>query len=280
MTDKPTKFEQTHISIVLDRSGSMEDCAREALGSVNAYLAEARKDAVLKEADLKLTIFDSVSIDDIRSGAPVALADITGNDYQPRGGTPLYDAIGRGIDSLDARTAASGSSKAILVVMTDGLENASHKYRGEEGRRLIQAMIKERQGKGWMVMFLGAGIEAARQGAMVGAAAALTANIGKDAKSMRAVAESLSASTSEYASAPSARHYMASGKAQFSAKARTEMGDASGGAGIVPPADPTAKPPDSAGLANDPNGIYAGLRPAMTPADDAWDRQNDDAWSA
>jgi hypothetical protein len=31
---------------------------------------------------------------------------------------PLYDAIGRDIDSLDARLAKSGSSKASLVVAT------------------------------------------------------------------------------------------------------------------------------------------------------------------
>jgi hypothetical protein len=40
--------------------------------------------------------------------------------------TPLYDAVGRGIDSLDARQAKSGSDKAVQVIVTDGMENAPH----------------------------------------------------------------------------------------------------------------------------------------------------------
>src|SRR5262249_37767911 len=94
----PTKFEQTHISMVLDRSGSMESCRKATIDAVNKYLLEARQDSVLKESDFELLTFDTDSIDSLRRGAPVAVKDISMEDYVPRGGTPLYDAIGRGID--------------------------------------------------------------------------------------------------------------------------------------------------------------------------------------
>jgi hypothetical protein len=47
MTDAPTKIEQTHISMIIDRSGSMADCAVETIGAVNGYLDSARKDDAL-----------------------------------------------------------------------------------------------------------------------------------------------------------------------------------------------------------------------------------------
>src|SRR5262249_8651844 len=151
------------------------------------YLADARKDAVLKESDLELTIFDSQSIDTIRAGAPIALADITADDYQPRGGTPLYDAIGRGIDSLDDRLAKSGSKTAILAAMTDGQENASKRHNHSS----ISELIKGRQAAGWLVIFLGAGIENAMQGTSLGVRQASTASIGTDEQSLRSAARSL-----------------------------------------------------------------------------------------
>lgn len=261
MTDTPTTFEQTHICIILDRSGSMESCRVEAIGSVNAYLADARKDSVLKKADLELTIFDSQSIDTIRSGAPIALADITKDDYQPRGSTPLYDAIGRGIDSLDTSLAKSGSSKAILVVMTDGQENASKRH----SHASLSEVIKTRQAKGWLMIFLGAGLENAMQGMSLGVRAGSTASIGTDEQSLRSVSKSMYAMSATYA-AVAPMEFMESAQASFSAEARKDMGDPSAGAGLAPqndcwprpagPADPprtlvTQKPNDDHALEQD-----------------------------
>jgi hypothetical protein len=252
-----TKFEQTHISMILDRSGSMASCSAETINAVNTYLAKAREDSVLKEADLELMIFDNESIDCIRSGAPIALADITAEDFVPRGYTPLYDAIGRGIDSLDARLAKSGSSKAILVAATDGMENASRKH----NHGSIAELIRARQDKGWLVIFLGAGLDAARQGMALGIRAASTANIGTDAESWAGVARRTFAMSASYAECSSPQEFMESDEAQFSAAARAEMGDKSGGAGLVTP--------QSAG---------EGTKPAAVKPSDAW-HDKTDAWA-
>jgi uncharacterized protein YegL len=264
MTDTPTKFEQTHISMILDRSGSMAACAGETINAVNKYLADARKDDALKEADFDLTIFDNASIDSIRAGAPITIKDITAEDFVPRGYTPLYDAIGRGIDSLDARLARSGSSKAVLVVVTDGMENASRKY----NHASITELINDRQAKGWLVIFLGAGLDAAVQGTALGIRAARTANIGTDAKSLAGVAANTYAMSARYARAASTREFMESGEAQFSAADRAAMGDASGGAGIV-------TPPAAAG----PAGRTPPVTGVRRPSADNWSSTSNDAWT-
>jgi len=115
---------KTSITMVLDRSGSMNSGRQATIDAVNKYLAEARG-CELASADFELTIFDSVSIDTIRSGELSSVRNITDGDFVPREITPLYDAMGRGIDSLDHR---AGDGKAILVVVTDGMENHSRKH--------------------------------------------------------------------------------------------------------------------------------------------------------
>lgn len=223
-TAKPTKFEQTHITMVVDRSGSMSCCAAETIAAVNNYLADARKDANLKEADFELTIFDNQSIDTVRTGAPANVTDITGADFVPRGYTPLYDAIGRGIDSLDDRCAKSGSGKAVLVIVTDGQENASKKF--THGR--IQELVTARQAAGWLVVFLGAGLDAAIQGAAIGVAAGTMASFTTDAAAMQSLSRSVYSMNSQYAAnatASDARKFMMRGGANLTASARASMGD-------------------------------------------------------
>ena len=49
-------------------------------------------------------------------------------EYSCAGMTPLYDAAGRGIGVLDEGTAGKDAAKAILVVVTDGMENDSKEF--------------------------------------------------------------------------------------------------------------------------------------------------------
>lgn len=234
MTDasKPTRFEQTCISMIVDRSGSMQSCQGAAIAAINSYLAEARKDSVLAEADFDLTIFDSNSIDSIRSGAPLRVADITQDDFQPRASTPLYDAVGRGIESLDKRLTASASTKAVLVIVTDGQENSSKKHTHES----ISALIKDRQDKGWLVLFLASGLGNAQQGLAMGIRAESVANIGLDRASLSASMSYASRASSGYGRNPNAvqaKAWRATGAAGLSAGERRLMGDTSGGEGLV-----------------------------------------------
>ncbi len=116
---------KTYVSLLLDRSGSMASCRDAILGSVNTYIDETKGSLASTGVQFALTIFDSDSIDVIRSGALADVRPIEKHEFVPRGLTPLHDAIGLAISRLDEALAAEPEAKAVFVVATDGEENAS-----------------------------------------------------------------------------------------------------------------------------------------------------------
>lgn len=89
---------------------------------------------------------------------------MTENDYEPRGCTALLDAVGGAIRHIGnvhkyARR-EDVPKKTIFVIITDGMENASHKYTYVR----LQEMIKRQKEKyGWEFLFLGAKIDAPKE---------------------------------------------------------------------------------------------------------------------
>ena len=164
---KATVAGTTHVCVVLDRSGSMQARRTDALGGVNSYIAVAKKDKALKASRLSLVTFASApgveSVQTLRKHESIVdVEPILDSEYRCDGWTPLYDAIGRGIGILDEAT--GGKGKAVLVVMTDGQENHSKEFT----RPKITQLIEERQKAGWMVLFLGEGLDVAKQGLDIG----------------------------------------------------------------------------------------------------------------
>jgi hypothetical protein len=106
-----------------------------------------------------------------------ALADVpelTGADYEPRGNTPLYDAIGEGIRRVDAKDRA-----IITLIITDGQENSSMEFTKDS----VKALIKSKEDEGWTFAFLGADIDSYAVGGAIGMAAGNTANYVKETSS-------------------------------------------------------------------------------------------------
>jgi uncharacterized protein YegL len=145
------------IACVIDRSGSMSAIRNDAIGGFNTFLAEQK--AVPGEAKLTLVLFDheyfvlhdAVDIQNVPA--------LKTEDFVPRGTTALFDAVGRTIDSIGARLdkAATKPDKVIVVILTDGVENASHDYE----RSRIAEMIKHQQEKySWEFVFLAANQDA------------------------------------------------------------------------------------------------------------------------
>lgn len=168
--------QKVHVGIVLDRSGSMEDCRTDAIGAVNSYLRQVKDDKDM-EASISLVTFDSQSIDVIRDKAPAgSCAELAASEYQPRASTPLLDAVGYGVALLDKRK--EQGERCILAVMTDGLENASREYTKETIKALLDRKQKE---EGWLVLYLGAGHDAWAQASAMGLHAGNVAAFDKQA---------------------------------------------------------------------------------------------------
>jgi hypothetical protein len=149
--------EQLNIRLVLDRSGSMSSCKEETVASVNEYVNEIQKEAV--EGVFTLSTFDNRSIDIPISRIPIRELTTLGEDIlMPRGGTPLYDAIGTAVHDLSAFTYTENEKK-VLVIVTDGYENASREYTSDAIKQLIEEKTKE----GWLILYLGADHDAFTQ---------------------------------------------------------------------------------------------------------------------
>ena len=143
-----------HSYVLLDRTGSMESRWSEALSSVNAYAnGLASLDGGPRvNAEITLAVFDSqdgLKFDVIRDDVDAAhWKKVTSAEVTPRGMTPLYDAIGRMVSLAEQ----DHPKKAVLVIMTDGEENASK----ELTRAGAKAALDRARAKGWEVVFLGA----------------------------------------------------------------------------------------------------------------------------
>lgn len=143
--------------ILLDRSGSMQSLWVEALSSVNAFAKELanKKDGPAVDSHVTLAVFDSqegLQFDILRRKQPALHWEtVTDKDATPRGMTPLLDAMVR----LIALAETDNPDKAVIVVMTDGEENASR----EVTREGVKAALDRIKSKGWETIFLGANFD-------------------------------------------------------------------------------------------------------------------------
>lgn len=154
--------------ILLDRSGSMEECRESTISAFNEYVNTLGNDANVS-ARISLTFFDSQGIDLVFDRLkPRDTPKLTHKTFVPRGMTPLNDAIGKTAAKIDKEILRDGENVA-FVILTDGLENASTEYSREAVRKLLARVQKE---KNWLVIYLGANQDAFAEGAARGVAAA------------------------------------------------------------------------------------------------------------
>lgn len=89
-----------------------------------------------------------------------AVPKLTRETYVPRAATPLLDAIGRGINDLEQRLSGMSEEEkpahVVMLIVTDGQENASHEFTQKQITRMIEA----KQVDGWKFVFLSADLDA------------------------------------------------------------------------------------------------------------------------
>ncbi|CAN5571422.1 VWA domain-containing protein [soil metagenome] len=166
---------KTDITIILDRSGSMESVKSDTIGGFNSFLGEQQK--VDGEASLSLVQFDD-QYEVLYLDKDINSADrLTEATFQPRGMTALLDAIGRTINSVGQRLAslaeAERPDKVLFVIMTDGFENASKEF---NAAKISEMINQQRNIYKWEFMFIGANQDAVLSANEIGipAFAALT----------------------------------------------------------------------------------------------------------
>lgn len=181
------------ICLILDRSGSMAGREADVIGGVNTFIDEQKK--LPDPASIAMVRFDSAAVERFRPMQALAeVKPLTAEDYQPRGGTPLLDAIGKTLAELENDWKAEQPERAILVIVTDGQENESREYT----KTKIKEMIESRQASGkWAIVYLGANVDAFSEAGSLGILGANTGGYVNSARGTKAVYAAMSESVTQ-----------------------------------------------------------------------------------
>lgn len=147
-----------HVCFVIDESGSMAGTESDIIGGFKKVIDEQKAN---KDGKCAVSLYKFASkVSKIYIGKDVNDVDyLDEKSYRPGGCTAMNDAIGTAIDEigkwLDAMDEAEKPEKNLIVIMTDGEENASVEYSFSK----VKEMIKHQEEKySWSFMYLGADI--------------------------------------------------------------------------------------------------------------------------
>ena len=139
--------------IIVDESGSMCVIERQALAGINETIETVKKMQQLHpdmEQRISLLTFDSghktFKYDNVKADN---VNTLSARDYNPGGGTPLYDAIGISIAKLNAQT--SEKDNVLVTIITDGEENCSEEY----NLHMVKTLISKMKKQGWTFTLIG-----------------------------------------------------------------------------------------------------------------------------
>ena len=158
-----TDPDYTALLLVIDRSGSMETIREDMVGGLTALLRDQAAEP--GRMTVSVVLFDDVVTTAHRMADP-ATVDIW---LKPRGMTALNDALGAAVTEFGADLAALPETKrpgtVIVVVATDGMENSSKVWSGDDVKHLVQ---RQQSVYDWDFVFLGANHDAVLAGSRLG----------------------------------------------------------------------------------------------------------------
>ena len=150
---------RTEAVFILDCSGSMAGLERDTVGGFNALIEQQQAEpegnlivSTILFSDRSSVLHDRVSLGEIEP--------LVKKDYRVGGRTALLDTVGNAINHIKKIYTNSREEdrpqKTLFVIATDGMENASRKFRYKE----IKQLIKQQKEIGWEFIFLGANLDA------------------------------------------------------------------------------------------------------------------------
>ena len=141
---------RTIVNYIVDESGSMSNITNQTIEGFNNYMDSLGLQVDEGEVLVTFTKF-STSVSIPFSAKPLhEVPRITASDYRPNGSTALYDAIGNTVAQVERQQQAG--DKVLVVVVTDGAENASRSFSKDQ----IAALIKRKdEVDDWTFVYMG-----------------------------------------------------------------------------------------------------------------------------
>ena len=150
---KDSKTKRVHNLIIVDESGSMEIIRKQAFVGMNETLQTVRKMQEKfpdQQQFVTLLTFDSGHTTwHYDNMSATQTKDLDWKAYNPCGGTPLYDAIGKGISKVNAQI--EDGDHVLVTIITDGEENSSEEWT----LKMVRTMIEKLKKQGWTFTLIG-----------------------------------------------------------------------------------------------------------------------------
>ncbi len=148
--------------IIIDASGSMGSKRPEVIGGLKQIFSDIKKETS-PEVNTTTIVVDFANSADFRvlvnSNNQSQLTDAVANNYQVRGATALYDAIGRAF-----RLVPKKQDGVFVSILTDGEENDSKEFKFAD----IKALIEKKRNKKWAITFMGTSEESLKDAQALG----------------------------------------------------------------------------------------------------------------
>ena len=164
--------DRTDITVVLDRSGSMQSVHGQTVEGFEAFVEKQKR----LPGDCRMTLvqFDTV-YETVYRNKPIHR--VPRLKLRPRGATALLDAMGHTIHGTASRVERLAEhhqpARLIMVIITDGQENSSQEFTRKQVFSLVRHYTEKAD---WQFIFLGANQDAIQEASRMGidAGAAMT----------------------------------------------------------------------------------------------------------
>jgi Mg-chelatase subunit ChlD len=165
-----TDSDYRHYILIVDRSGSMNNIAADAQGGIRHFAVEQSR--LPGRATVSLYQFDT---EHEKVFGFADLSKVKKYELRPRGGTALLDACGFAITQEGEQLASlpedERPAKVIVLITTDGGENASKEYSKAQVKELT---TKQADDYGWQFTYIGANQDSFAEAGAMGISAAAT----------------------------------------------------------------------------------------------------------
>lgn len=193
------KKDLTEIIFVLDRSGSMSNLTEDTIGGFNSFIENQKKEA--GEALVTTVLFDN-KYEMLHDGVNIKdIKPLTNQEYYARGMTALLDAVGTAITDVGVRLNNTPEeerpSKVMMIIMTDGLENASKEYTKQQVKEMIE---RQTNTYSWQFIFLGANIDTVKEAESIGISSEFASDYGWSAQGVESTYQAINCMATEFRS--------------------------------------------------------------------------------
>jgi uncharacterized protein YegL len=154
----------TDITIILDRSGSMNLIKPATIEGFNKFLQAHKSEGTnVKISLVKFNHEYDLAFEEKKIKNKYFLND---TNFIPHGSTALLDAIGKTIESVDKRIAKyTIEPRIIIAIITDGYENDSKTFNQSDINKSVKKRINKHN---WSFVYLGANQDAILEGKRLG----------------------------------------------------------------------------------------------------------------